>query len=105
MWSDRSASRARRWSDRAAHRHAQLALKIPGDDRSFCFLCDGIILGWPCGSDVQQGAVLYSGRRRLASSVWRTIASLRARRQGKLTANRVFEMAMLRLAAFSKRLF
>src|ERR1700681_1551648 len=34
-WSDRSASPARRWSDRAARRRARRGLKIPEDDRSF----------------------------------------------------------------------
>src|SRR5258707_7563497 len=39
MWSDRSASPARRWWDRVARRPAPRGSKIPEDDRSFVVSC------------------------------------------------------------------
>src|SRR5690242_12393786 len=74
-WFDRSAWRARRWWDRAARRHARQESKIPGHDRSFCFLlvnCRRPAVG-PRGG-------LIGGGGGHASSQWMTVNDNRVRK-------------------------
>src|SRR5882724_1122566 len=106
-WSGRSASPARRWSDRAARRRARRGSKIPEDDRSFFFLYS---LPHP------EERPLAASRRISDTGVisWFETAQVRLltmrdnrgsgdRRQGGAWRQPLLKTVALRLAAFSEQ--
>src|SRR5215469_3055902 len=99
-WSDRSAWRARRWWDRAVHRHARQGLKIPGHDRSFCFLCQAI--PWD-GKAPRGGLIGEAANMRLLSARDNRVRHMS--RQGDLVTRPDFATIVPGTAAISKQSF